>query len=113
MARFERSLLVEKSQQRALPHPHRRHRDASGSGGSKTDDPGAEPPPLGACPGEEGVGFLGAPSLRLSRMACDLPQLAEADLNPVVARPDGVVVLDVRVRLLPRHAHDPYLRRLR
>ncbi|MDQ0958114.1 acyl-CoA synthetase (NDP forming)/GNAT superfamily N-acetyltransferase [Streptomyces sp. B4I13] len=51
--------------------------------------------------------------LRLSRMACDLPQLAETDLNPVVARPDGVTALDVRVRLLPRRAHDPYLRRLR
>ncbi|MGP4114314.1 bifunctional acetate--CoA ligase family protein/GNAT family N-acetyltransferase [Streptomyces sp. 4N509B] len=51
--------------------------------------------------------------LRLSRLASDLPQLAEADLNPVVARPDGVTVLDTRVRLLPRRAHDPYLRRLR
>lgn len=51
--------------------------------------------------------------LRLSRMACDLPQLAETDLNPVVARPDGAVALDVRLRILPRHAHDPYLRRLR
>jgi acyl-CoA synthetase (NDP forming) len=51
--------------------------------------------------------------LRLSRLACDLPQLAEADLNPVVARADGVAALDVRVRVLPRHAHDPYLRRLR
>jgi acyl-CoA synthetase (NDP forming) len=51
--------------------------------------------------------------LRLSAMASDLPQLAEADLNPVVARPDGVEALDVRVRVLPRHAHDPYLRRLR
>ncbi|UNO43350.1 GNAT family N-acetyltransferase [Streptomyces sp. MST-110588] len=51
--------------------------------------------------------------LRLSRMACDLPQLAEADLNPVLARPDAVLPLDVRVRLLPHTAHDPYLRRLR
>lgn len=51
--------------------------------------------------------------LRLSAMACDLPQLAEADLNPVVARHDGVTAVDVRVRVLPRHAHDPYLRRLR
>ena len=50
---------------------------------------------------------------RVSRMACDLPQLAEADLNPVVARPDGVAALDVRVRILQRHAHDPYLRQLR
>ncbi|MDB1087305.1 GNAT family N-acetyltransferase [Streptomyces sp. ACA25] len=51
--------------------------------------------------------------LRLSAMACDLPQLAEADLNPVVARADGVTALDVRIRILPRTAHDPYLRRLR
>lgn len=51
--------------------------------------------------------------LRLSAMASDLPQLAGADLNPVVARPDGVEALDIRVRVLPRHTHDPYLRRLR
>ncbi len=50
---------------------------------------------------------------RLSRMACDLPQLAETDLNPVVARPDGVLVLDARVRLEPRQPRDPYLRSLR
>jgi acyl-CoA synthetase (NDP forming) len=50
---------------------------------------------------------------RVSRMACDLPQLAEADLNPVLAGPHGVTTLDLRVRLEPRHAHDPYLRRLR
>ncbi|GAA3494846.1 bifunctional GNAT family N-acetyltransferase/acetate--CoA ligase family protein [Streptomyces prasinosporus] len=51
--------------------------------------------------------------LRLSRMAGDLPQLAEAGLDPVLARPDRVTALDARVRLLPRRAHDPYLRRLR
>ncbi|MEV4925380.1 bifunctional acetate--CoA ligase family protein/GNAT family N-acetyltransferase [Streptomyces roseoverticillatus] len=51
--------------------------------------------------------------LCLSRMACDLPQLAEADLNPVVACPDGVMALDARIRLEPRQAYDPYLRRLR
>ncbi|MEU6820953.1 GNAT family N-acetyltransferase [Streptomyces atriruber] len=50
---------------------------------------------------------------RLSRMACDLPQLAEADLNPVLAWPGGVSALDVRIRLLPRTANDPHLRRLR
>ncbi|MGI5466635.1 GNAT family N-acetyltransferase [Streptomyces sp. CA-132043] len=51
---------------------------------------------------------------RLSRMACDLPQLAEADLNPVLARAGApVTALDVRIRLVPRTAHDPYLRRLR
>lgn len=51
--------------------------------------------------------------LRLSRMASDLPQLAEADFNPVLATPGGVTVLDARVRLMPRAAQDPYLRRLR
>ncbi|MFE2264514.1 bifunctional acetate--CoA ligase family protein/GNAT family N-acetyltransferase [Streptomyces griseosporeus] len=51
--------------------------------------------------------------LRLSRMASDLPQLAEADFNPVLAARDEVTVLDARVRLLPRPPQDPYLRRLR
>lgn len=51
--------------------------------------------------------------LRLSRLAADLPQLAEADFNPVLATPGGVTVLDARVRLVPRAPHDPYLRRLR
>ncbi|WP_199547239.1 bifunctional GNAT family N-acetyltransferase/acetate--CoA ligase family protein [Streptomyces sp. N35] len=51
--------------------------------------------------------------LRLSRMASDLPQLAEADLNPALALPGRITALDVRIRLLPRKAHDPYLRRLR
>ncbi|MFH0245316.1 GNAT family N-acetyltransferase [Streptomyces sp. HK10] len=51
--------------------------------------------------------------LRLSRMACDLPELAEAGLSPVLARPDGATAVDARVRLLPRCAHDPHLRRLR
>ncbi|MFJ9116881.1 GNAT family N-acetyltransferase [Streptomyces sp. NPDC102394] len=51
--------------------------------------------------------------LRLSRMASDLPQLAEADFNPVLASPGGVSVLDARVRLLPSRPQDPYLRRLR
>ncbi len=51
--------------------------------------------------------------LRLSRMAEDLPQLAEADFNPVLATPGQVTVLDARIRLVPRTSKDPYLRRLR
>ncbi|MFD7695557.1 GNAT family N-acetyltransferase [Streptomyces sp. NPDC059805] len=50
---------------------------------------------------------------RLSRMAADLPQLAETDFNPVLATPDAVTVLDARVRLVPCRPQDPYLRRLR
>ena len=51
--------------------------------------------------------------LRVSRLADDLPQVAELDLNPVIARPDGVHVVDARVRLLPTQPADPYLRKLR
>jgi acyl-CoA synthetase (NDP forming)/RimJ/RimL family protein N-acetyltransferase len=49
----------------------------------------------------------------LSRMATDLPQLVEADLNPLIARPDGMLCVDARIRLESRPAFDPYLRRLR
>nr|WP_301540206.1 acetate--CoA ligase family protein [Streptomyces sp. CNQ-509] len=51
--------------------------------------------------------------LRLSAMVHDLPQITEADLNPLLARPDGITAVDVRVRVLPHRGHDPYLRRLR
>ncbi len=51
--------------------------------------------------------------LRVSRLADDLPQVAELDLNPVIARPDGAHVVDTRVRVLPAQPADPYLRRLR
>jgi acyl-CoA synthetase (NDP forming) len=50
--------------------------------------------------------------LRVSRLADDLPQVAELDLNPVIARPDGAHVVDARIRLLPTQPADPYLRRL-
>ncbi|WP_395298220.1 GNAT family N-acetyltransferase [Kitasatospora hibisci] len=50
---------------------------------------------------------------RLSRLAEDFPELAEADLNPVIVRPDGAVCVDARVRLERRPSFDPYLRRLR
>ncbi|WP_042380419.1 bifunctional acetate--CoA ligase family protein/GNAT family N-acetyltransferase [Streptacidiphilus melanogenes] len=50
---------------------------------------------------------------RLDRMAADVPQLAEADLNPLICGPDSVVCVDARVRLAPCRTPDPYLRRLR
>jgi acyl-CoA synthetase (NDP forming) len=37
--------------------------------------------------------------LRIGRLADDLPQLAELDLNPVIAGPEGCVVVDARVRV--------------
>ena len=50
--------------------------------------------------------------LRVARMADDLPQVAELDLNPVIARPDGIEVVDARVHIQPARPADPYLRRL-
>jgi acyl-CoA synthetase (NDP forming) len=37
--------------------------------------------------------------LRVSRLADDLPQVAELDLNPLMARPDGAVAVDARIRV--------------
>jgi acyl-CoA synthetase (NDP forming) len=36
---------------------------------------------------------------RLSRLTVDLPEVAELDLNPVLARTDGCVAVDARVRV--------------
>jgi acyl-CoA synthetase (NDP forming) len=55
------------------------------------------------------AGFRGAPAAdagaladllhRLSRLAEDFPQVAELDLNPVIAQPEGCVAVDARVRV--------------
>ncbi len=37
----------------------------------------------------------------LSRLAADIPQIVELDVNPLLAGPDGVIALDARVRLEP------------
>jgi acyl-CoA synthetase (NDP forming)/GNAT superfamily N-acetyltransferase len=51
--------------------------------------------------------------LRVSRMSDDLPEIAELDLSPVIAGPDGVVVAGARIRVTPQAPQDPFLRRLR
>ncbi len=51
--------------------------------------------------------------LRVSRLAGDLPEVTDLDLNPVIARPDGAVVADARIKLAPYEPQDPFLRRLR
>ena len=51
--------------------------------------------------------------LRVSRLADDLPEASELDLNPVIARQDGIWCVDVRVRISPAEPRDPFLRRLR
>ena len=50
--------------------------------------------------------------LRVSRLADDLPQVAELDLNPVMARPDGAVAVDARIRVTSHRLADPFLRQL-
>ena len=69
------------------------------------------------------AGFRGTPAadtaaltdllLRVSRLADDLPEVAELDLNPVIARSDGAHVVDVRIRLAAAAPRDPFLRALR
>jgi len=51
--------------------------------------------------------------LRVSRLADDLPEITDLDFNPVIARPDGVFVVDARVKVAPYAPQDPFLRRLR
>ncbi len=51
--------------------------------------------------------------LRVSQLAEDLPQVAELDLSPVVARPDGAVAVTGLVRIQAAEPADSYLRRLR
>jgi acetate---CoA ligase (ADP-forming) len=58
------------------------------------------------------AGFRGTPSadetalvdvlLRLSLLANDLPEVAELDLNPVLALPNGCLAVDARVRIAGR-----------
>ena len=64
------------------------------------------------CEGKAGrlvAGFRGSPAAcipaltdllhRLARLGEDLPAIAELDLNPVLAQPDGCVVVDARIRV--------------
>lgn len=38
---------------------------------------------------------------KLSQLACDIPEIRELDLNPIVADHEGVICLDARVRVAP------------
>jgi acyl-CoA synthetase (NDP forming)/GNAT superfamily N-acetyltransferase len=69
------------------------------------------------------LGYRGAPSadigalrdvlLRVSRLADDLPEVTDLDLNPVIARPEGVCAVDARIKVTPCEPQDPFLRKLR
>jgi succinyl-CoA synthetase beta subunit len=41
------------------------------------------------------------------------PEVTGLELNPVIARPDGVFALDARIKVTPCEPQDPFLRRLR
>ena len=52
---------------------------------------------------------LGAVLLRVSEIACELPEIEELDINPLVADEKGVVAVDARVVLRPvAAARGPY-----
>ncbi|WP_244295143.1 GNAT family N-acetyltransferase [Micromonospora orduensis] len=70
------------------------------------------------------TGYRGAPPvdtaaienllLRLGRLAEEVPEVAELDLNPVLVGPDGALAVDAKLRLAPVGAEpDPVLRQLR
>lgn len=65
--------------------------------------------------GSEPVDLDGLEDLlvRVSTLADRVPEVAELDMNPVIARPDGIAIVDARVRLAPpAHAPDLPVRRL-
>jgi acyl-CoA synthetase (NDP forming)/GNAT superfamily N-acetyltransferase len=73
----------------------------------------AAPPP----PGRRGAPATGLPALkdlllRVSRLADDLPQVAELELSPVTVGPGGAQALDARIRIRAAESRDAYLRRL-
>jgi acyl-CoA synthetase (NDP forming) len=41
---------------------------------------------------------------RISQIACDFPELAELEINPLLAFPDGVQAVDLRARVTPGSA---------
>src|SRR6202035_611254 len=51
--------------------------------------------------------------LRVSRLTEDLPEITELDLNPVIARADGVIAVDARMRVAAMDQQEPFLPRLR
>jgi acyl-CoA synthetase (NDP forming)/GNAT superfamily N-acetyltransferase len=51
--------------------------------------------------------------LRVSRLADDLPEITGLDLSPVIAGPDGAIVMAARITVAPYEPHDPFLRKLR
>ena len=69
-------------------------------------------------------GFRGSPRVdkqalaqlveRVARVAEEVPELVELDLNPVMVTPEGALIVDCKARLAPRHVGPgPLFRALR
>ncbi len=52
--------------------------------------------------------------VRLGQLADAVPEIVEIDLNPVIVTPDGLRVVDLRIRAMPNVSHPELsVRRLR
>jgi ATP-grasp domain len=60
-----------------------------------------------------GATYLRDLLLRVSRLADDLPEVTGLDLSPVIAHPDGAIVMAARITVAPYEPQDPFLRKLR
>ena len=67
--------------------------------------------PAGPAPADTAA--LAGLLVRLSRLADDLPEVAELELSPLIAGPGVARAGAIRVRLRPAERPDPFLRRLR
>ena len=86
--------------------------------GADADDLIRSGPASPLLPGRPGAPAAGRAALRdmllrVSQLADDLPQITELDLSPVIARRDGALAADARIRLQPARPADAYLRQLR
>jgi acyl-CoA synthetase (NDP forming)/GNAT superfamily N-acetyltransferase len=72
-------------------------------------------PLLFGCRGAPGVDTAALTDilLRVSRLADDLHEVAELDLSPVIATPDGAHAVDAQIQIRPAQPRDPFLRQLR
>ncbi|HVX43850.1 MAG TPA: GNAT family N-acetyltransferase [Mycobacteriales bacterium] len=50
---------------------------------------------------------------RVAKLAEDIPEIVELDINPLVAHREGCSAADLKIRLNPARPHDPYLREKR
>jgi acyl-CoA synthetase (NDP forming)/GNAT superfamily N-acetyltransferase len=87
---------------------HHSSRGVAGRGGAG----GSSPPEQQSSPAAD-IPALRDVLMRVSRLADDLPEVTELDLNPVIARQFGAVAVDARIKLTPEVPQDPFLRRLR